>query len=161
MTKLTIIRGLPGSGKTTLAKKLKADVIHEADNYFITQGSYKFNAEQLPLAHAQCLKLTEQSLKEDKDVAVCNTFSQDWEIIPYLHLARETGSSLTIIDLYDQGLTDEQLAARNVHQVPLHVIANMRQRWQSNKELQNMGGQWATNPPHGYIVYLEPQYQQH
>ena len=158
MNNLTIIRGLPGSGKTTLAKAIGADVIHEADDYFLTQGAYKFNAKQLPLAHAQCLKRTKQSLNENKRVAVSNTFSQQWEIEPYLYLVRKTGSNLTIVDLYDQGLSDEQLAARTVHQVPLHAIANMRHRWQSNKHLQSLGGAWVTKFPHGYIVYLAPHH---
>jgi len=35
-----------------------------------------------------------------------------------------------IIDLYDGGLTNDQLAARNVHKVPVVVIARMRARWE-------------------------------
>ena len=136
MRQLILVRGLVGAGKTTTAKTLDVDVIHEADNYFITNGSYKFIAQQLPQAHKMCQILTLQSLKEDKSVAVCNTFSERWELEPYLKMAEQTTAHTTIIDLYDQQLTNEQLAKRNLHQVPSQVIANMRKRWQTLHQLQ-------------------------
>lgn len=45
--KLTLIRGLPGSGKTTLAKQL--GVLHvEADMYFMRDGRYQFEDGKAP-----------------------------------------------------------------------------------------------------------------
>jgi predicted kinase len=150
MRQLILVRGLPGVGKTTTAKTLDVNVIHEADNYFITDGSYKFIAKQLPLAHKQCQTLTLQSLKEDKSVAVCNTFSQQWEMQPYFQIAKQTKTLTIVVDLYDQQLTDEQLSERNIHQVPIKAITNIRNRWHTLRQLQ-----LAEN-----IGYITPLYQQ-
>ena len=39
---------------------------------------------------------------------------------------------LQVIDLFDGGLTDAQLAARNIHGVPEATIAKMRARYHHN-----------------------------
>ena len=53
MKQLILLRGLPGSGKSTFAKSLGG--IHiEADQYFMQDGEYKFDASQLKHAHNYC-----------------------------------------------------------------------------------------------------------
>lgn len=58
MKELFLLRGLPGAGKSSLAKSLGAGSgsMHlEADMYFIdSKGKYKFDATQLKQAHAWC-----------------------------------------------------------------------------------------------------------
>lgn len=52
MQLLTLIRGLPGSGKSTMAKFIAGDTdaVHlEADMYFIKDGEYKFEQTQIKL----------------------------------------------------------------------------------------------------------------
>lgn len=51
-----IIRGAPGSGKTSLARQILAanpqgHAIFEADDYFRTSDGYKFDASKLQEAH--------------------------------------------------------------------------------------------------------------
>ena len=52
---LVLIRGLPGSGKTTMARVLALVGYehHEADHYFERDGAYKFDPADLPKAHAR------------------------------------------------------------------------------------------------------------
>lgn len=57
---LVILRGLPGSGKTQLAKYLASSTVpgdyrtfvYSTDDYFISGGTYKHNPALLPEAHA-------------------------------------------------------------------------------------------------------------
>lgn len=129
---LILVRGLPGSGKSSLAREFNTYVC-SADDYFMEDGDYKFDASKLADAHADCLKRTRDILTDVRDLGDCvvaNTFSQRWEMEPYIRLARELDIRLYIVDLYDGGLTSEELAARNSHGVPLSSIENMRARWE-------------------------------
>jgi len=127
---LYIIKGLPGSGKNTLAEKLGLDpYICSADDYFMKDGVYQFDPSKLPQAHAECQKNVQLCVDMRVDVAVCNTFTQRWEMEPYLSMDYDR---LVVIDLFDQGMTDAQLAERNTHGVPVKSITAMRARYEHN-----------------------------
>lgn len=80
-TNVFLVRGLPGSGKTTYAKNvLKAEIICEADDYFMRNGVYKFDPDQLADAHNACFNKFVEAVKHNKKTAVCNTFSRYWEL---------------------------------------------------------------------------------
>tara|TARA_Y100000310_G_scaffold154528_1_gene154073 strand:- start:631 stop:1104 length:474 start_codon:yes stop_codon:yes gene_type:complete len=142
---LFLIRGLPGSGKDTLAGRLKGTTelvqIHSADDFFVTHNGewtkhpfetvYKFDPKMLPQAHKACQQDCDDSLEDGYDVAICNTFSCRWELQPYLDLAKKHDATVIVMDLFDAGLTDEELAERNTHGVPVESIAAMRRRWES------------------------------
>ena len=130
---LTLVRGLPGSGKTTVATQCcitDGTQLTSADYFFEgTDGVYRFNPSKLPEAHATCQAATRRVLERGKDVMVHNTFSQGWEATPYVEMARDLGAKISVIDLFDAGLTDDELFKRNVHGVPLETIKAMRSRW--------------------------------
>ena len=150
MTTLTLIRGLPSSGKSTLARILVASrepcfdcwpkpthekkpiTMHAADDYFMIGGEYKFNHHDLPMAHRSCLAKTRIDLDRSQNVIVHNTFTQRWEMEPYLQLASEYNIICQVIDLYDGGCDNEELFLRSEHNVPLEAIERMRNRWEFN-----------------------------
>ena len=126
---LTIIRGLPGSGKSTLAHSITEKVC-EADQYFMQDGEYIFVPADITKAHIACQQKVDAYLRAGVDCVVSNTFSKKWEVEPYIKLCEKHGVKFEIIDLFDAGLSDEQLFSRNVHEVPMHVIKAMRERWE-------------------------------
>ena len=148
---LVLVRGLPGSGKNTFAEKI-SDIVISADDYFMVDGEYKFDGSKLGEAHADCLKRTKDALRDcnlNDIVVVANTFSQHWEMAPYLYMF-DCGApdfmpnvSNTVIDLYDNGCCDTELFERNTHGVPLKNIQDMRERWEHNWREGKMTPPWV------------------
>ena len=127
-TKLILIRGLPGSGKTTLAQAIANSVNppywhFEADDFFYTElGEYRFDPKALPEAHRQCQDNASLHLALGDNVVVSNTFTQLWEIKPYFDRAKAHNASLQVITCQgDFGST---------HNVPQDKIDSMRARWE-------------------------------
>ncbi len=100
-----------------------------ADDYFIEEGVYHFDPHYLGDAHADCQRRVFDTLLKWRSCVVANTFCENWEVGPYRKIVEQTGAGLVIISLFDAGLTDEQLAVRNVHGVPVATIAAMRARF--------------------------------
>ena len=48
----------------------------------------------------------------------------------YVVMARKLNVEIKVIDVFDGGLTDAELAERNAHGVPEEVIGRMRARYQ-------------------------------
>jgi predicted kinase len=120
--KLTLVRGVSGSGKSTYAKSLGIPAHFEADMYFYKDGEYRFNPRQLGDAHAWCRAMTEQHLRANHDVVVSNTFIKKWEIQPYIDLANELGIPYEVVEL--------KTSYGNIHGVPEEKIKQMQENWE-------------------------------
>lgn len=134
-----IIRGLPGSGKTTLALKLAENVVSADDFMVDSKDRYHFAADKLPEVHRACFETWQIWLRQGRlSVAVHNTFSCKWEFGRYVEAVKAANRAnvfadpyvITIIDLFDNGMDDFELFKRNVHEVPLRTIREMRARWE-------------------------------
>lgn len=122
MKTLYIVRGLPGSGKSTYAKSL--GIPHfEADMYFYKDGVYNFKQWHLQRAHEWCLDQVVNAITlGDSDVAVSNTFTTMKEVNPYLAI-KEMCEGLRIV------VVDVKTAYGSIHNVPEETLAKMSARW--------------------------------
>ena len=130
MTKeLFLLRGLPGSGKTTLANQLGGSMV-EADRYFMEYGEYKFDASKLKEAHAWCKEQVQNWMETNgrgfdvPRIVVSNTFTQEWEMKPYYDLAKEHGYMVFSL------IVENRHGGQNVHNVPEDKIEQMRKRFE-------------------------------
>jgi predicted kinase len=134
MKTLYIIRGVPGSGKSTFAKELVgADfLVCEADKYFVDrEGNYKFDGSKLKEAHEWCRDrvetFMEDSLLNDqfyRRIAVSNTFTREWEMQAYVDLAEKYGYRVFSV------IVENRHGSSNVHGVPDEVIEKMKERFE-------------------------------
>jgi hypothetical protein len=136
---LFLIRGLAGSGKTRLSNLISRGGTFSTDQYFVTpSGEYVFDRTKLADAHQGCVDICSRGMQYgDSPIAIANTFSCRWEMQPYFELAMLYGYNVTVIDLFDGGLTDEELLERNSHGVELDTIRNMRTRWEHDWKVGN------------------------
>jgi len=126
---LYIVRGLPGSGKSTYAKSLGIDHF-EADMYFMyPDGEYVFDASRIKRAHEWCLMSATESLQDAMDVVVANTFTTLKEIRPYVEMAERVGADVEIITCTGN--------YGSVHGVPEETLEKMRQRFASFEDVLN------------------------
>ena len=127
MAKLIIIRGIPGSGKSTYAKKLM-EILgkdgfkpehFEADMFFGPE--YKFDYKYLSDAHKWCQSNAALALFNGKDVIVSNTTIKMSEIKPYYEMALRYGAQFEIINMAND--------FGSIHGVPEEVIDRMKKNF--------------------------------
>ena len=135
MNSIILIRGLPGSGKTTLAKTISDSVEVCANDFFGTNENYDFDPSKLSEAHEWCkinCELWCEKNDVSKSIVIHNTFTERWEMQPYIEYAQGFGRNILVIDLFDSGLSDAELFERGIHDVPLSSIKRMRDRYEKD-----------------------------
>lgn len=122
--KLILVRGIPGSGKSTYANSLPTTVVVEADQYFINKdGAYRFDRAEIKEAHQWCQLETKRLLKAGHNVAVANTFVKNWEMKFYKSLADEMKLAFEVIEMKGN--------YQNVHGVPDAIVKRMASQFEN------------------------------
>lgn len=125
--KLILVRGAPGSGKSSYGKELEAAykqyILLEADMYMLgTKGGYVYDPSRIKDAHKWCQTTTKALLLSGKTVVVANTFTKLWEILPYLDLATKIDCPIEIIHMTSR--------YKSTHGVPESTIERMLEEYE-------------------------------
>jgi hypothetical protein len=121
---LILVRGLPGSGKSTIGGII-SDTVHSADDYFIDDaGEYKFDGIRLREAHKYCEDMCRADMLNVRDkIVVCNTFTTEWEMESYYNMAKEHGYRVHSI------IVENRHNTKNIHGVGDDKVEVMRKRF--------------------------------
>ena len=127
--RLILIRGLPGSGKSTFANHLvdwleefhATKAYHwEADMWMLNaNGEYEYRQEWLAKAHGDCQTAARLTVTSNRIAIVSNTFVRLWELQPYLAITQHC-VVLKMSNAYGSN-----------HNVPQDAMERMASKWEN------------------------------
>ena len=125
---LILLRGIPGSGKTTLANVIlqqpnnNPQEILSADDFFDDgNGGYNFDPTKLKEAHNYCqFRCSERMRQQKSRIVVANTFTQEWEMDEYFKMAERYDYRVHTI------IVENRHGNENIHGVPKDKVQQMK-----------------------------------
>ena len=129
---LILLRGLPGSGKTTLAKIIlqlrstdEPEILSADDFFEDNEGDYNFDPTKLKEAHNYCqFRCSERMRQQKARIVVANTFTQEWEMDEYFKMAERYNYRVHTV------IVENRHGNENVHGVPEDKLQQMKNRFQ-------------------------------
>lgn len=116
---LIIVRGLPGSGKSTFVRNTYPDMLNvEIDKIHVKDGVYKFDKNDLFKGIDMCLKTTKDWISAGCDVVVSNTFIKREHIEDYKKIADENNARFIVFRMVGGYF-------KSIHDVPDYTMAKM------------------------------------
>lgn len=119
---LIIMRGIPGSGKTTyIEEHFPKAVVCSSDHYFTNgDGYYEFNIDEIGNAHQQSMDKCDRAMKKGKPLIVVDNTNIQWRYMEhYVEGAEEYGYDLRFIRL---SVSVDEAYERNIHGVPRETV---------------------------------------
>ncbi|EMP29559.1 NEDD4-binding protein 2 [Chelonia mydas] len=133
---LVLLRGVPGSGKSFLARTLLEDnpsgIILSTDDYFYKNGQYQYDANCLGEAHEWNRKRAKEAFeKRISPIIIDNTNVQAWEMKPYVALSQQYKYKVMFRepDTWWK-FKPKELERRNIHGVSKEKIKRMLERYE-------------------------------
>ncbi|XP_035752619.1 NEDD4-binding protein 2 isoform X2 [Egretta garzetta] len=133
---LVLLRGVPGSGKSYLARTLLEDnpggIILSTDDYFYKHGQYHYDPDCLGEAHDWNRKRAKEAFEmRISPIIIDNTNIQAWEMKPYVTLAQQFKYEVMFRepDTWWK-FKPKELERRNVHGVSKEKIKRMLEQFE-------------------------------
>ncbi len=140
MKKLIIMRGLPGSGKSTAAHtnaNTYDAVILASDDYFMINGTYCFDMSRLGDAHAWTKWRCAQLFEAGKSIVIDNTNTVWKELQWYAKEGLHNGYEVVVSEPVTPWAKNvAQCFETNTHSVPIETIQRMSDRFESSNSIR-------------------------
>ncbi|XP_068178330.1 NEDD4-binding protein 2 isoform X2 [Antennarius striatus] len=143
---LVLLRGAPGSGKSTMARALvehnPGGVRLSTDDFFFRRGEYQYDPSAVGEAHEWNHKRAKEAFEKGvSPVIIDNTNMQGWEMRPYVAQALKHGYKI----LFREPDTwwknkPRELERRTSHNVPLEKIRYMLNGFERFVTVQSIMG---------------------
>ena len=145
MSKMIIMRGLPGSGKSFLARQIydylhhkhcyddgKRPIILSTDDYFMVGDIYKWDASLIGAAHKWNQRRVSIVCNLGYNVIVDNTNLTVQEMHPYLQIANDFEYWVELaVPQTGWAFSTATCTEKTTHNVPYATIVNMHGRFES------------------------------
>lgn len=132
MATLHIFRGLPGSGKTTVARKLAAEtgaILIEPDALLVHDGNYDWSPERFESAKYFAGEMMASAARMDADIIYADVLPKRDEVYALLAWVR-SAREFYDLKVYDLKITVEESKQRNIHGVRTEDIERMAKEWE-------------------------------
>ncbi len=126
---LFLLRGLPGSGKSTIAHLLSEGGKYNCfsiDDYFTNEktGEYVFKFDENHLAYKKCEEsVREEMVKGAEKIVVHYTFTIEWEMEIYFSMAKTFGYRIHVLTV------ENRHGNKNIHSVGEEQLKKMEEKY--------------------------------
>lgn len=127
--RLILMQGVPGSGKTTVAKALQAKnknlLILSADDEFMTADGYVFDGTRLKEVHEITQRKAREAFMSGFLVLVDNCNARNVHVTPYLNMLKRNETAV-VVNMRAKSHSEAMLfAQRSPHSPPDHTVTSI------------------------------------
>lgn len=128
MKELIILRGLPGSGKSTFAKLLanhKNSIVIENDEYMYEDGIYDWKPSKVKLAAKNTNEKLHKALNQNVElIVISNVNARNSDFYGYIELGKNKGYKVTTL------IVENYFDGKSIHGVNDETLDRMESNFQ-------------------------------